>query len=133
MATVTEPKRTARGNLSEASRKVRDPLRRLRVYIRTYVITESMTFLVISLAFLFWLGVALDYGVFKLFGVDWVATLPRWMRSVLLGGGVLATLYFVEIRKLLRKPDPLAAAAAPAGGPVASTPITAPKLRGARV
>jgi hypothetical protein len=100
MATVTERSRTP--NLVESHRKVRDPLHHLRGLIRRYVITEALTSLLISLAVCFWLGLLVDYGFFKLFGIDWVQDLPRWFRAMLLGGGLLVVAFVVELRKVLK-------------------------------
>ena len=53
---VTEKPRTL--NLVESNRRVADPLRRLRGYIRRYVITESLLVLITCLAACFWLSTA---------------------------------------------------------------------------
>src|SRR5262245_28507259 len=103
MATVTQPRQVV-ANLSDSSRKVRDPLQRLRGYIRGYVLGEALTVLLICLAAWFWIGLALDYGFFKLFGIDWTRDLPRWFRAILLGSGLLATCFVVELRKVLKRP-----------------------------
>jgi hypothetical protein len=100
MATVTE--RPAPRVLATASSQVRDPLQRLRGYIRRYVITEALTVLLISLAVCFWVGLFLDYGSFRLFGIDWVQDLPRWFRALLLGTGLLAVVFVVELGKTMR-------------------------------
>jgi hypothetical protein len=107
MATVTERPRTP--NLVESHRKVRDPLHHLRGLIRRYVITEALTTLLICLAVCFWLGLLLDYGFFKLFGIDWVQDLPRWFRALLLGGGLLVICFVVELRKAMKIRATLAA------------------------
>ena len=44
------------------------PLERLRGYIRTYVSLEGLAVLVLYLALWFWIGLLLDYGLFKPFG-----------------------------------------------------------------
>lgn len=105
MATVTERPRPT--DLVEAHRKVQDPLQRLRKTIRRYVITEALTVLLLCLAACFWVGMLLDYGCFKLFGIDFVQSLPRWFRAFLLGGGVLAVWFVVELRQALRIPPEL--------------------------
>src|SRR5207302_9878697 len=64
-------------------------------------ITEVVAVLLISLAVFFWLSLLIDYGA-SLIGVDWVRDLPRWFRALLLGGGLLAVCFVVEIRKSLR-------------------------------
>ncbi|MBI1915039.1 MAG: hypothetical protein HYS12_09930 [Planctomycetes bacterium] len=100
MATISE---TPRGRvLTESNRRVQDPLRRLRGYIRSYVITESLLVLVTFLAVCFWVGTLIDYGMFRLFGIDFVNDLPRWFRALLLGTGLLAVFFFAEGIKALR-------------------------------
>jgi hypothetical protein len=79
MATATPPTRTL--NLAEAQQQVRHPLERLRGYIRSYVSLEGAAIVAIFLALWFWIGVLLDYGMFKLFGVDWVQELHWGFRA----------------------------------------------------
>src|SRR5262249_29570395 len=100
MATISE--RPRRQVLTESSHRVQDPLRRLRGYIRSYVIGESLLVLVTLLAVCFWVGTLLDYGMFRLFGIDFVNDLPRWFRALLLGLGLLAVFFFAEGIKALR-------------------------------
>lgn len=99
MATVTERPRTQ--NLVESHRKVRDPLQHLRGLIRRYVVTEALTTLLLCVAACFWVGLLLDFASFKL-GIDWVQDLPRWFRALLLGSGLLAICFVVELRKVLK-------------------------------
>src|SRR5262245_54381226 len=83
MATIT-PR-----NLTESRRRVRGPLDRLRGTIRRYVGLEGLAIVGVFCAVWFWLGLAFDYGAFKLAGIDWVQQeiLPRGVRL-----GVLITL-----------------------------------------
>ena len=69
MATITPP---TPARLAESQQKVRHPLQRLRNYIRLYVSLEGASALVLFLALWFWIGLALDYGFFKAFAIDWV-------------------------------------------------------------
>jgi hypothetical protein len=82
MASVSTPKQFH--NLQEAHRQVRHPLERLRGYIRRYVSLEGAAIVGLFLALWFWIGLALDYGFFKLFAVDWVQTLPWAFRASVL-------------------------------------------------
>src|SRR5438874_2667182 len=82
MATITPPARTR--NLSESNQRVRSPLARLRGYIRGYVSLEGALLLVLLLALWFWISLAIDYGAFKLFTLDWVQEWPWAVRLVLL-------------------------------------------------
>src|SRR6266496_3233312 len=100
MATISETPHER--VLTESNRRVQDPLRRLRGYIRSYVITESLLVLVTFLAVCFWVGTLIDYGMFRLFGIDFVNDLPRWFRALLLGTGLLAVFFFAEGIKALR-------------------------------
>src|SRR5262245_45374450 len=70
MATVTSPAR--KWNQAESRQRVYHPLERLRGYIRTYVTLEGIAVLLLYLACWFWIGLALDYGFFRLFTIDWV-------------------------------------------------------------
>ncbi len=81
MATATPPPSTNRADLQ---RKVADPLQRLRGYIRGYVVLEGLALVGIYLAAWFWLGLAIDWGFFKLFTIDWVQILPFGMRAAIL-------------------------------------------------
>ncbi len=85
MATVTTPKTSL--NLNEANLRVRSPLQRLRRYIRSYVGLEGAAIVCLYLALWFWIGIVLDYGVFRLFHFDWVQVLSWGVRC-----GVLVTI-----------------------------------------
>src|SRR5215471_12186262 len=101
MATVTTP---SRQRLAESQRKVRHPLERLRNAIRLYVSLEGLTALVLYVGLWFWIGLALDYGFFKVFGVDWVQELPWGFRLgvlLLLVAGLLAVVAFRVLFRLL--------------------------------
>jgi hypothetical protein len=82
MATVTTPVRSR--NLAEAHQRVRSPLERLRRFIRLYVGLEGAAIVGLFLALWFWIGLALDYGVFRLFHIDWVQELPWGVRCGIL-------------------------------------------------
>jgi hypothetical protein len=101
MATAT-PSRPTLAQLAESQRRVRHPLESLRKYIRFYVSMEGVAVLLLYLALWFWIGLALDYGFFKLFGVDWVQELPWSFRAgalVVLLAGLLAV---VAVKVLVR-------------------------------
>lgn len=83
MATVTT--RIRPFDLGEAHRRVRSPLERLRGFIRLYVAMEGMALLCTFLAVWFWFTLVMDYGIFKVFGLDWVQEFPRWARAMALG------------------------------------------------
>src|SRR6185437_10017347 len=85
MATVTTPVRSR--NLAEAHQRVRSPLERLRTYIRLYVSLEGAALVGLYLTLWFWIGLIFDYGIFRLFHVDWVQELPWSVR-----GGILVVL-----------------------------------------
>jgi hypothetical protein len=110
MATVTTPRRTS--DRAEAQRRVIHPLHSLRFFIRSYVTVEGVLVLLLYLAVCFWLGVAFDYGFFKLGGllrlrwIDWVDVLPWGFRAVVLGLfvlGMVAVVGFKVISRLFRE------------------------------
>jgi hypothetical protein len=104
MATVTIP--NASFNRDESQRRVRHPLQRLRSYIRSYVTAEGLAVLGLYLALWFWIGLLLDFGFFKLFGVDWVQLVPYSLRAVALAGlvtGLVALVAFKVLLRLLRE------------------------------
>ena len=75
MATVSESRRPF--DAAATDRRVRHPLQALRGHIRRYVLLEGLGVAVIYLAACFWVGLALDYGLFRLFAVDWVQELQQ--------------------------------------------------------
>src|SRR5947208_1427601 len=96
MATITSrPKSNL--NRQESHRRVTHPLHRLRGYIRFYVCTEGLAVLLLYLGLWFWIGLLLDYGFFKIFGVDWVQELPHFFRVgvlCVLAAGLLGVIAF---------------------------------------
>ncbi len=103
MATLTPSSRSH--SLREAHRRVRSPLAKLRGAIRTYVGLEGALLLVLFLALWFWIGLAIDYGFFKLFGIDFVQEWPWAVRLVLLvvvAGALLTTVAVKVFGRLFR-------------------------------
>ena len=94
MATVTS-KSTV--NLSEAQRRVRHPLERVRGTIRLYVGLESAALLVILVALWFWVDLIFDYGLFRTLGFDWVQSVARPVRAVFLGVLFVCVLLIVQM------------------------------------
>jgi hypothetical protein len=95
-----------RRSLSESHQRVRSPLARLRGYIRTYVSLEGALLLVLYVALWFWIGLALDYGFFKLFGIDVVQEWPWAARLFLLlavTAGLLTAVSLKVVGRLLRE------------------------------
>src|SRR5579862_179579 len=101
MATATLPA-APKVPLNEAQRKIRHPLDRLRAWIRAYVTVEGALVLGIYLALWFWIGLALDYGLFKLFDYDWVQDMPWVVRAVVLLLLVAGLLAAVTLKVFLR-------------------------------
>ena len=67
---------------------------------------EGALLLVLYLALWFWIGLALDYGFFKLFGIDWVQEWHWTVRLVLLvlvAGAVLTAVSLQVFGRLLRE------------------------------
>src|SRR5947199_2545406 len=73
MASVSE----RRFDSAETDRRVRHPLQTLRGHIRRYVLLEWLAVAILYLAICFWAGLALDYGLFRLFAFDWVQELQQ--------------------------------------------------------
>lgn len=89
-------------NRAESQRRVASPLHQLGGYIRLYVSAEGLAVLLLYLALWFWIGLLLDYGLFKLTGVDWVQILSRSFRGVVLGLLLTGLAALVVAKMLLR-------------------------------
>src|SRR5262245_50305248 len=90
--------------------RIYSPLYKLRGIIRRYLVWESLALTVILLTTWYWLGLFLDYGIFKLTGVDWVQVLPLWLRAIglfVVSLGV-TLLVFRNLTRLLRRLRPRA-------------------------
>src|SRR5579871_2283176 len=102
MATVTPSPRQIS---PETQQRIYSPLHRLRGTIRRYIAWESLALCLLFLGVWFWLGLALDYGAFKLAGVDWVQVLPRTVRWIILGvvAAGFVVLMTLALLRLLRE------------------------------
>jgi hypothetical protein len=103
MATVTP---LSTHDRDEARRRVRSPLDRLRGTIRRYVGLEGAAVLALFLALWFWVGLFVDYGLFRAFTFDWVQSTPWGFRAVVLGiivAALLATLALTVLNRLFRE------------------------------
>jgi hypothetical protein len=107
MATITTPVRPF--DLGEAHRRVRSPLARLSGYIRLYVALEGAALFCAFFAVWFWFTLVMDYGLFKLFGWDWVQSAPRLVRGAVLGA------FFAVVVAVLQFPTLLPAVAREVG------------------
>src|SRR5262249_28100378 len=104
MATVTPP--AQHFDRGESHRRVRHPLERLRGTIRTYVGLEALASLLLYLGLWFWIGLLLDYGVFKAFTIDSAPGAPRRVPPVVLlglGAGLLARVVVKGLSRLRRE------------------------------
>jgi hypothetical protein len=104
MATITTP--VPSRNLAEAQERVRSPLERLRRFIRTYVSLEGAAVVGLYLTLWFWIGLILDYGVFRLFHFDWVQETTWGVRCgvlVVLLAGLLAAAALTVVTRLFRE------------------------------
>jgi hypothetical protein len=101
MATMTAP--PDRWDRDESQRRVSHPLQRLRGTIRFYVTAEGLAILGLYVALWFWIGLLLDFGLFKLFGVDWVQVMPREMRIIILSGLIVGVVALITFKVLLRQ------------------------------
>ncbi|HEY7327457.1 MAG TPA: hypothetical protein VH592_07455 [Gemmataceae bacterium] len=104
MASITTPGRLR--NLAEAHQRVRSPLERLRRFIRAYVSLEGAAVVALYLTLWFWIGLVLDYGVFRLFHFDWVQETTWGVRCgvfLVLVSGLLAALVLTVVTRLFRE------------------------------
>lgn len=100
-------------NREESQHRVASPLQQLGGCIRMYVSAEGLAVLLIYLALWFWIGLLLDYGLFKLVGVDWVQIFSRSFRGVvliMLSAGLLAVVAFKVLARLVGEFSPTALA-----------------------
>ena len=93
MSTAHETRANA-ARLAAGDPQVYHPLDRLRGVIRRYVVIEGVLSAVLFVAVWFAVGLALDYGVFKVSGWDWVRDGSWWLRAFALG---LAALLFAGL------------------------------------
>jgi hypothetical protein len=104
MATIPTSVRSR--NLAEAHQRVRSPLERLRRFIRAYVSLEGAAVVGLYLTLWFWIGMVLDYGVFRLFHFDWVQETAWGVRCgvlVVLLSGLLAAVALTVLTRLFRE------------------------------
>lgn len=83
---------------------IRSPLDRLRGTIHRYVALEGLAWAGILLALWFWIGLLLDFGVFKVFHFDWVQEAPRGLRAgvlIVLLGLILTIILLKIVRRLM--------------------------------
>lgn len=78
------------------------PLVFLRGRIRQYVILEAVLGIIIFAFAWMWLDLLLDYGCYRLFGIDWVQAMPRFLRIFLLGVLTLGVVVLTATRIALR-------------------------------
>src|SRR5438034_4141115 len=99
---ATAPPAPTTASRAEPAPGVMHPLERLRGTIRRYVTLEGLAVVGVYLALWFWIGLALDFGAFKAFRVDWVQELPRGVRGGLLFVLVLGLLAVVAVKVVRR-------------------------------
>jgi hypothetical protein len=78
------------------------PLDRLRGTVRRFVVLDGLLAAVLFLVAWFWAGLALDYGLFKVSGFDWVQDAPRWLRAAALIALVVLLMAIVTTWVVLR-------------------------------
>jgi hypothetical protein len=99
MATATPKPRLSR---AETETRVASPLQQLRGIIRMYVTLEGAAAAALYLAICFWLGLAFDYGIFKLTGLDWIQILHWGFRGVVLLLAVIGLIGLVAYKVVSR-------------------------------
>jgi hypothetical protein len=103
MATIT-PRPTR--SLEQDNTRVRSPLARVRSTIYRYLGLEGLAVAGLFVALWFWIGLVLDYGIFKAFLFDWVQETPwaaRLTMLVLVLSGLLALLLLKVVLRLFRE------------------------------
>lgn len=101
---IAQPQRTT-DRLVARDPQVYHPLDRLRGIIRKYVVAEGVLSAALFLAAWFTLGLALDYGLFKVTGWDWVRDGAGWVRAVALvtALGLFAAILVFRIARRVNK------------------------------
>ncbi len=99
MATVAP--RTERTRVAPDPR-IAHPLDQLRGYILRYVLLDGLLAAALFLIVWFWVGLALDFGLFKVSGFDWVQDAPWGLRAVALVVMVALLAAIVAMRVALR-------------------------------
>lgn len=81
------------------------PLDTLRGGIKKFVLWDGILLAALFLVLWFWIGLALDWGLFKLTGFDWVPDAPKGFRvaGLLLASGGLAALVASRLYRRLTK------------------------------
>lgn len=74
------------------------PLERLRGIIYRFVTVDVILFVLLFLSFWFWLGLSVDYGVFKAFGLDIAQQLTPLVRYAVAGVLLVTLLGMVAVR-----------------------------------
>ncbi|MFO0938085.1 MAG: hypothetical protein U0798_16400 [Gemmataceae bacterium] len=67
---------------NQLSNEISHPLEQLRGGIRKFVLWDGLLAAGLVVVIGYWLGVAFDYGSFKLFTIDWVLDAPKLLRVV---------------------------------------------------
>ncbi|MCI0457402.1 MAG: hypothetical protein L0Z62_10575 [Gemmataceae bacterium] len=108
MATATPPRTF---NRDEAQRRVRHPLQAVRGTIRRYVALDGAAAGILFIAICFWLGLALDWGLFALLRFDWIKEVDRtsggldassWLRLGILAVFVACLIAVVSLKVVRR-------------------------------
>jgi hypothetical protein len=74
------------------------PLERLRGIIYRFVTVDVILFVLLFLSFWFWLGLAVDYGAFKAFGLDIAQQLTPLVRYAVAGVLLVTLLAMIAVR-----------------------------------
>lgn len=102
---MTMQSQRATNRLAERDPQVYHPLDRLRGIIRRYVLIEGALTVALFASVWFALGLALDYGLFKVLGWDWVRDGARWVRGLALAAalGLFVAILVFRIARRLNK------------------------------
>jgi hypothetical protein len=78
---------------------IASPLDQVRGTIRQYMLADAAVTAAVVVVLWFWLGLALDFGLFKLTGFDWALDAPRGFRLLAQLGLVLGLVGLLVVRR----------------------------------
>ncbi|MFO0927085.1 MAG: hypothetical protein U0736_08585 [Gemmataceae bacterium] len=104
MSTTLPPQPPA--SLAQDRARIHNPLAQLRKTINTYVGLEGAAAVALVLAAWFWVGLLVDYGLFRAVLFDWVQATPWGLRAavlIIVAGALVAVFLGTVLLRLLRE------------------------------
>lgn len=93
---------TLESTITQPDEAIVHPLEQLRGAIRRYVLWDALLSAGLFVVVWYWLGMALDYGLYRISGFDWVLDAPRWLRVVTFAALALVFITILVTRLFLR-------------------------------